>query len=133
MGFWMNQKHHFVSAADDSIGAGFRLSELLGPLETMWERWTPAQDRFMVFHVDHFIKTMKHQVDELQEIRDSADDQSRMAYANEFVDCISVALNGLRWCTGSDPEKVVKAIDARNDRYVDPHQIIDTYIKNGWG
>ena len=108
------------------------LKELLGPLYTMWERWTPAQDRFMKFEASHFIKTMEHQVVELQEI-EAGDPDDRMTYANEFVDCISVALNGLRWCTGGDPEKVVKAIDARNDRYVDPHKIIDTYIKNGWG
>lgn len=106
--------------------------EKLGPLAPMWDRWTPAQDRFMGFEIDHFIKTQAHQVDELWEIK-VTNPENREAYAKELVDCISVALNGLRWAANGDIDKVLEFIASRHDRYVDPHSIIDKYIANGWG
>jgi hypothetical protein len=54
-------------------------------------------------------------------------------FSKEFVDCISVGLNGLRWAARGEVTGVIKAIDDRNSRYVDPHKIIDHYIENGWG
>lgn len=111
------------------------LSKMLGPLHKMWTRWSPAQERFMAFDADHFIKTMRHQVDELQEILDEhgGNPVDRTVFSKEFVDCISVGLNGLRWANGNDPSKVVKAIDDRNSRYADVHGIIDHYVDMGWG
>lgn len=112
-----------------------RLKELwyLGPLRWAWRNWTPAYDRFSTMEVNHFIATLEHQCEELREIelaqRVSYSYRPRSEFNKEFADCISVALNGLRWANGNDPKKVSAALKDRAGRYIDPHKIIDRYIE----
>ena len=109
----------------------------LGPLRWGWRRWSCAYPRFNTFPANHFIATMERQCAELREI-ELADKAGleysfnalpRTAYVKEFVDCISVATNGLRWALNDDPKAIAAALKARSARYFDPHAIIDTYIE----
>lgn len=114
----------------------------LGPLRWAWRRWEPAYPRFRDFRANHFIATLERQCAELREIEGQPghhdykcpvlcyahDVVPRDAFAKEFADCISAAMNGLRWVYGNDPAKVAKALRRRSARYVDVDAIIDKYI-----
>lgn len=112
-----------------------RLKELwyLGPLRWAWRNWTPAYNRFSTMEVNHFLATLEHQCEELREIESEGhylpEDEHRRRFNKEFADCISVALNGLRWANGNDPKKINAALKDRAGRYIDPHKIIDRYIE----
>lgn len=101
---------------------------VLGPLQPMWDAWTPAQKQVSGKRFTQFVNIMGVQFDEAEShLTNGEDDRA----ANEIVDCISIALNWLRCLGYTQPEEVAELLRRRAaTRYEGQTQaILDKYNK----
>ena len=83
---------------------------VLGPLQAMWDAWTSVQSQVKWKDFAQFAGTMDIQFEEALTHQTNGE---RDRAANEIVDCISVALNALRWLGYTQPEEVAELLRLR--------------------
>lgn len=99
----------------------------LGPFQEVWTSWDEVHDAMLDKPLSHFRRAAEVQFEEMEGHLLHGDDKKA---AREFVDLISIALNGLRWL-GYAPEDVAELVrDRAEDRMKGRGgEILDKYEK----
>ena len=95
----------------------------LGPLQDVWDAWTPMQDFVDGIPYVYFENVLRIQLNEIED-HHNAGEQDKID--KEIVDIMSVCLNWFR-SRGLSDQDVADAIKARTNRFADVQAICDSY------
>jgi hypothetical protein len=109
--------------ADERRGSGLVVKPL-GPFQAIWDKWEAADKEVKAKPFEHFMVAIMLQFQEILEARGKGDTEQ---VRREYIDIISLALNGLRH-SGMRPHDIARLVLKRaTKRYTDPNEILHKY------